>query len=58
MKDGHIVAVQFLTKPNDAECIAEARQVFVTKGLDYRADGFEVWDGDRFANRFPESPKP
>jgi hypothetical protein len=58
MRDGHIAAVEFLTEPTDEGRIAEAKRLFVTKGLDYHADGFEVWDGARFVYQFPEAPPP
>jgi hypothetical protein len=37
---------------------AAFKRLFVTKGLDYHADGFEVWDGARFVYQFPQAPPP
>ena len=51
-----ITSVEFLTRSDDAERIAEATALFASKGKASGADGFEVWDGKRFVYRFPEDP--
>jgi hypothetical protein len=56
MKGGHILAVELLRSPDDAERIAEARTLFENRTKAGDADGFEVWDGPRFVYRFPEKP--
>ena len=49
-----IAGVEFLTKEDDAGRIAEATRHFETIGrAKFRADGFEVWDRDRFVYRYP-----
>lgn len=49
-----IAGVEFLTKDDDAGRIAEAKERFETKGkVKFGADGFEVWDRDRFVYRYP-----
>ncbi len=53
MKNGQIAAVEYLTKTDDDERIAEASGLFTLKGVPRGADGFEVWDGPRFLYRFP-----
>ncbi len=58
MRDGHIEAVEFLHAADDPGRIAEARQAFLTKGKEFRADSYEVWEGARFIYRFPEAPAP
>ena len=55
-KGTRIMAVEFLTRSDDAERIAEAIALFASKGKAGGADGFEVWDGARFFYRFPEDP--
>lgn len=56
LKDGHIVAVELLTSLTEGTQIAEARDLFETKGRARGAKGFEVWDSGRLAYRFPEEP--
>lgn len=53
IKGGHIAAVEYLTKEEDSDLIAEAREVFETKGRPRGAQGFEVWVGRRFVYRDP-----
>ncbi|HEX4270269.1 MAG TPA: hypothetical protein VHZ32_02745 [Rhizomicrobium sp.] len=55
MHDGHIRAVEILSCIDDQSRIAEARELFETRGKPRGADGFEVWDGKRFVYRFPEA---
>jgi hypothetical protein len=57
MKDGHIAAVEYLTKITDDERISESKEIFEAKGKPRGAEGFEVWDGPRFLYRYPEEPK-
>ena len=54
MKHGHIDAVEYLNQTSDVGRIAEARELFQSKGRPRGAEGFEVWDGDRFLYRYPE----
>lgn len=54
IKDGHIVAVEFLTSTDDSARVAEARRLFEKLGRQHGADGFEVWDRGRFVARFPD----
>jgi hypothetical protein len=54
MKDGHIAAVELLSQPTEERRIAEARELFTLKGLPRGAEGFEVWERDRFVYRYPE----
>jgi len=58
MKGGHIAAVEYLSQSDDIGLIAQSLELFEKKGLPYRAEGFEVWDGPRFVHRFPEDPRP
>ena len=58
MRNGHIAAVEYLTTPDDDGRIAEARELFRSKGASRGADGFEVWDGLRFLYRFPPGETP
>jgi hypothetical protein len=55
MKRGHIAAVELLSSKTDQERIAEARELFIMKGLPRGAEGFEVWDQARFVYRYPET---
>jgi hypothetical protein len=54
MRNSHIESVEFLAATDDQGRIEEAREVFISKGGKFQADGFEVWDGGRFVYRFPE----
>jgi hypothetical protein len=56
MRNGHILAVEFLSSTDDQSRIEEARQLFETKGRKRDANGFEIWEGPRFVYRFPEQP--
>jgi hypothetical protein len=59
MKEGHIAGVEMLAATSDEERIAEALEVFISKGASRGAEGFEVWDRDRFIYRYPENkPQP
>jgi hypothetical protein len=49
MKNGHIAAVEFLSRDDDPGRIAEAAALFQAKGQGM--DGFEVWEGARFVYR-------
>ena len=57
MKGGHIAAVELLSLDSDEDRIAEAREIFNLKGLPRGAEGFEVWDRDRFVYRYPETER-
>jgi hypothetical protein len=52
MKNGRICGVEYLQETADSSRIAEARELFETRGLPIGAEGFEVWDGTRFVYRF------
>jgi hypothetical protein len=52
MKADRICAVDFLKGTDDEERIAEAMELFKSKGLAMGAEGFEVWDHARFVYRF------
>jgi hypothetical protein len=52
MRSGRICGVEYLHGKSDDELIAEARQLFQTKGLAEGVEGFEVWDHTRFIYRF------
>ena len=54
MKSGRIASVELLSATTDEDRIKEARQLFTLKGLPRGAEGFEVWDLDRFVYRYPE----
>ena len=54
VKGGRITATELLSRTNDEDLIAEARELFVMKGLPRGADGFEVWNQARFIYRYPE----
>lgn len=54
MKDGRISGVEMLSATTDEARIAEARGLFTLKGVPRGAEGFEVWDLDRFIYRYPE----
>jgi hypothetical protein len=54
IKDGHIAGVELLNQTTDDARIAEARELFALKGLPRGAEGFEVWDRNRFIYRYPE----
>jgi hypothetical protein len=54
MKGGRIAAVELLSETSDEGRIREAGRLFVVKGLPRGAEGFEVWDRDRFVYRYPE----
>ena len=58
MKGGHIAAVEYLTKTNDTDRIAESFELFMKNGRPNGADGFEVWDGPRFVYRSPPDSQP
>jgi hypothetical protein len=55
MKDGQISSVQPLKPDTDAGLIEQATKAFYERGGRSAADGFEVWDGQRFVFRFPAS---
>ncbi len=57
MKAGRIASVELLSATTDKDRIAEARELFTLKDLPRGAEGFEVWDRDRFVYRYPEEPK-
>jgi hypothetical protein len=52
MKKGRICAVEFLEGSDDEGRIAEAMELFKSRGLAIGAEGFEVWDQARFVYRF------
>ena len=52
MKDGRICGVEYLHASDDQARIAEALELFKTKGAAIGSEGFEVWDGTRFVYRF------
>ena len=53
MKDGQISAVQQLKADTDTGLIEQATKAFYERGGRSAADGFEVWDGQRFVFRYP-----
>ena len=57
-KGARIMAVEFLTRTEDRERIAEAAALFAARGQPNGADGYEVWDGARFVYCFPEIDAP
>lgn len=54
LRRGRIEAVEMLSQTTDEGRIAEARELFVLKGVPRGAEGFEVWDQARFVYRYPE----
>jgi hypothetical protein len=54
-QNGRIRTVDLLSPTDDPSRIEEAHRLFETKGNEWGADGFEVWDGRRFLYRFPET---
>jgi hypothetical protein len=52
MRDGRICGVEYLHAGDDQARIAEAQELFKTKGVAIGSEGFEVWDGTRFVYRF------
>ena len=54
MKGGHIASVELLSQTTDEGRIAEARELFTQKGVPRGAEGFEVWDLNRFVYRYPD----
>jgi len=54
LRRGRIEAVEILSQTTDEGRIAEARELFVLKGVPRGAEGFEVWDQARFVYRYPE----
>jgi hypothetical protein len=58
MKNGRICGVEYLQETADGRRIAEARELFETRGLPIGAEGFEVWDGTRFVYRFVSEGTP
>jgi hypothetical protein len=58
MKDCHIRAVEMLKAQTDEGRVIEARSLFESIGQPKGADGFEVWDRDRFIYRWPEVHQP
>jgi len=52
MRDGRICGVEYLHASDDQARIAEAKELFTTKGAAIGSEGFEVWDGTRFVYRF------
>ena len=54
VKGGRITAIELLSQTTDDGLIAQARELFVMKGVPRGAEGFEVWDQARFIYRYPE----
>jgi len=55
LKDGHILAVEFLASGSDQELIEQAHGHFERRAAE-RFEGFEVWDAARRVYTWPEQP--
>jgi hypothetical protein len=57
LKLGHIASVECLEQMSDEGSIAQCHKLFKSNAKPRGAEGFELWDRDRFIYRYPEEEK-
>ncbi|MBV9548120.1 MAG: hypothetical protein JO256_00425 [Alphaproteobacteria bacterium] len=54
LRQGRIAFVEPLENVAEDNCVQACRDLFESKGKPRGAEGFEVWNRDRFIYRYPE----